>query len=138
MRLRSGRVTRCPVVGRLGTHGDFRDTRQHEGDDVVVSDEDGLPVVPKYRQRTWVGLSWSEQRAVLRAARRGLTHPDPAVAKAARDWAREVRAPRPPSRGLRNFLLTLVEDPFGGTLGLKFSERRAARRILAVKPPMTD
>jgi hypothetical protein len=38
-------------------------------------------------------------------------------------------------RGLRNLVLRFVEDPFGGTLGLKLGERRAARRILAVKPP---
>ena len=101
----------------------------------VAHDEDGFPVVPKYRQRTWVGLSWSEQRAVLRAARRGETHPDPAIAKAARDWARQVLASRPASRGLRDVLLRLLEDSFGGTLGQLFGERRAARRILAVRPP---
>ena len=101
----------------------------------LAFDEDGFPAVLKYRQRTWVGLQWSEQRAVLRAARRGESHPDPAVAKAARDWAHDVLAPRPPSRGLRDFLLTILSDPFGGTLGLVFGERRAARRILAVKPP---
>lgn len=100
---------------------------------LVACDEDGFPVVPTYRQRTWVGLRWSEQRAVLRVARRGEAHPDPAIAKAARDWAREVMAPRAPSRRLRDVLLPLVEDPFGGTLGLWFGERRAARRILAVQ-----
>ena len=98
-------------------------------------DEDGFPVVPKYRQRTWVGLRGAEQRAALRAARRGEAHPDPAIAKAARDWARDVLAPGPPSRRLRDSLLRVVEDPFGGTLGLWFGERRAARRILAVEPP---
>ena len=91
-------------------------------------------MIPKYRQRTWVGLRRSEQRAVLRAAGRGESHPDPATAKAARDWAHDMLAPRPASRGLRNVRLRLVEDPFGGTLGQLFGERRAARRILAVKP----
>lgn len=100
--------------------------------------EDGFPVVPKYRQRTWAGLSWSEQRAVLRAARRGEMHSDPAIAKAARDWAGGVVTPRPPSRRLRDTLLRLVEDPFGGTLGLWFGERRAARRIVAVQLPHCD
>ena len=99
------------------------------------------PLVPRFRQRTWVGLRWAEQQAVVRAARRGETHPDQAIAKAARDWAREVLAPRPPSQRLRDVVFRLVEDPFGGTLGLWFGERRAARRILAVgahlqgKPP---
>ena len=101
----------------------------------VVYGDDGFPVVPKYRQRTWEGLRWSEQRAVLRAARRGDRHPDPAIAKAARDWAHAVLAPRTRSRGLLEALLHLVEDPFGGTLGGMFAERRAARRILSVKPP---
>jgi hypothetical protein len=99
----------------------------------VVYDDDGFPVVPKYRQRAWEGLSWSEHRAVLRAARRGESHPDPAIAKAARDWARAVLAPRTPSRGLRDALSRLLEDPFGGTLGQLFAERRAARRILGVR-----
>jgi hypothetical protein len=107
---------------------------QYRGE-LAAHDEDGFPVVPNHRQRTWVGLRWAEQRAVLRAARRGETHPDPAIAKAARDWAREVLAPRPPSRRLSDVLLRLVEDPFGGTLGLWLGERRAARRILAVEPP---
>ena len=97
-------------------------------------DEDGFPVVPKYRQRTWAGLSWSEQRAVLRAARRGEMHVDPAITKAARDCAREVLTLRPSSRRLRDVLSRLAEDPFGGTLGLRFGERRAARRIVAVQP----
>lgn len=101
----------------------------------VAYGEDGFPVVPKYRQRTWAGLRWPEQRAVLRAARRGETHPDAATAEAARDWARDVLAPEPPSRALRQVLLRLVEDPFGGTLGQLFGERRAARRTLAVRPP---
>jgi hypothetical protein len=100
----------------------------------VVHDEDGPPVIPKYRQRTWVGLRRSEQRTVLRAARRGESHPDPATAKAARDWAHDMLAPRSPSRALWDVLLRLVEDPFGGTLGQLFGERRAARRILGVKP----
>jgi hypothetical protein len=101
----------------------------------VAYDEDGFPVVPKRRQRTWAGLRWSEQRAVLRAARHGESHPDPAIAKAARDWARDVLAPRPPSRRLLDGLLRPLEDPFGGTLGQLLGERRAARRILAVGPP---
>jgi hypothetical protein len=100
-----------------------------------VFGDDGFPVVPKYRQRTWEGLRWSEQRAVLRAARRGDSHPDPAIAKAARDWAHAVLAPGTRSRGLGEALLRLIEDPFGGTLGGMFAERRAARRILALKPP---
>jgi len=97
--------------------------------------DDGFPVVPKYRQRTWEGLRCSEQRAVLRAARRGNSHPDPAIAKAARDWAHAVLAPRTRSRGVLQILMSLVEDPFGGTLGGMFAEHRAARRILAVRPP---
>jgi hypothetical protein len=101
----------------------------------IVYGDDGFPVVPKYRQRTWEGLRWSEQRAVLRAARRGDSHPDPAIAKAARDWAHAVLARRTRSRGLLEALLHLIEDPFGGTLGGMFAERRAARRVLAVKPP---
>ena len=101
----------------------------------VATDEDGFPVVPKYRQRTWIGMSASERRAVLRAARRGDSHPDPAMARAARDWAHDVLAPRPPARGLLDAVLRLVEDPLGGTLGQMFGDRRAARRILAVKPP---
>jgi hypothetical protein len=101
----------------------------------TVYGDDGFPVLPKYRQRTWEGLRWSEQRAVLRAARRGDSHPDPAIAKAARDWAHAVLAPTTPSRGLLAVLLRLIEDPFGGTLGGVFAERRAARRILAVRPP---
>ena len=100
----------------------------------AVIDEDSFPVVPRYRQRTWEGLSRSEQGAVLRAARRGESHPDPAIAKAARDWAQGVLAPSAPSRGPLNVLLRLLEDPFGGTLGQMFGERRAARRILAVQP----
>ena len=101
----------------------------------VVYDNDGFPLVPKHRRRTWEGLSWSEHRAVLRAARRGESHPDPAIGKAARDWAQAVLAPKPPSRGLLDVLLRLLEDPFGGTLGQMFGERRTARCILAVKPP---
>ncbi|MGZ4617135.1 MAG: hypothetical protein ACXV3F_00080 [Frankiaceae bacterium] len=101
----------------------------------VTCDADGFPEVPKYRQRTWYGLRWSEQRAVLRAARRGQSHPDPAIAKAARVWAQAVLAPRPPARGLLEVLSRLLEDPFGGTLGGMFADRRAARRILRVKPP---
>ncbi len=100
----------------------------------VVNGDDGFPVVPKYRQRTWEGLRWSEQRAVLRAARRGDSHPDPAIAKVARGWAHAVLAPRTHSRGVLRVLVSLVEDPFGGTLGGMFAERRAARRILAVRP----
>ena len=101
----------------------------------VVYGDDGFPVVPRYRQRTWEGLRWSEQRAVLRAARSGNSHPDPAIAKAARDWAHTVLAPRTRSRGLLGILVSLIEDPFGGTLGGMSAERRAARRILAVRPP---
>lgn len=70
----------------------------------------------------------------LRAARGGESHPDPEIAKAARDWAHAVLAPRPPGGGLRDGLLRLLEDPFGGLLGQMFAERRAARRILSVKP----
>jgi hypothetical protein len=100
----------------------------------VVYDADGFPVVPKYRQRAWEGLSWSQHRAVFRAARRGESHPDPAIAKAARDWARAVLAPRTRSRGLWDVISSLLEDPFGGLLGQGFAERRAARRILSVRP----
>jgi hypothetical protein len=99
----------------------------------VVYDDDGFPVVPTYRQRTWEGLSWSEHRAVLRAARRSESHPDPVIAKAARDWARAVLAPRTRSRRLWDVLLSLLADPFGGLLGQGFAERRAARRILRVR-----
>jgi hypothetical protein len=109
---------------------------QHRGESPTY-DGDGFPVVLTYRRRTWVGLSWSEQRAVLRAARRGESHPDPAIAKAAREWARDVLAPRSPS-WLRNVPLRFLEDPFGGTLGQLFGERRAARRILAAGPPQQE
>jgi hypothetical protein len=101
----------------------------------VVYGDDGFPVVPQYRQRTWEGLRWSEQRAVLRAARRGHSHLDPAIAKAARDWTYAVLTPRTDSRGLLEALMSLIEDPFGGTQGGMFAERRAGRRILAVRPP---
>ncbi len=96
---------------------------------------DGFPVVPKYRQRTWIGLTEAQRREVRRAARRGQSHPDPAIAKAARDWAREVLAPRRPSGRVWDIFLTLVADPCGGSLGMLFAERRVARRILAVQPP---
>jgi hypothetical protein len=111
------------------------ENKPHDRRRPVAYDADGFLLVPKYRQRTWAGLRWSEQRAVLRAACRGEPHPDPAIAKAARDWARDVLTTRPRSRRLRDGLLRLLEDPFGGTLGQMFGERRAARRILAVNPP---
>jgi hypothetical protein len=118
------------------------DARVDMGDDrpvyrrkPTVYGADGFPVVPKSRQRTWEGLRWSEQRAVLRAARRGDSHPDPAMAKAARDWAHAVLAPRTRSRGPLAVLMSLIEDPFGGILGEMFAAARAARRILAVRPP---
>ncbi len=38
---------------------------------------------------SWYDLSWKEQRAVLRLARRGSRHPDPKVARVAEEWARE-------------------------------------------------
>jgi hypothetical protein len=101
-------------------------------------DADGFPPVPRHRQRTWYGLSWSEQRAVLRAARRRRSHPDPAVALAARVWAREVLAPTTASKSLGSAVLAFVTDPWGGTLGAFVGERRAARRILAARPPEGD
>jgi hypothetical protein len=82
--------------------GESDDKPQHRRKP-VDHDEDAFPMVPKYRQRTWAGLRWSEQTAVLRAARRRETHPDPAIAKAARDWAREVLTPRPPREGREMF-----------------------------------
>jgi hypothetical protein len=133
-RVQPGPVHSAPGGGQDAVVGQSEEKPQYRPRPVVY-DEDGFPEVPKYRQRTWVGLRWSEQRAVLRAARRGEIHSDPAIARAARDWARDVLAPRPPSRGLRDVLLRLFEDPFGGTLGQLFGERRAARRILAVGPP---
>ena len=98
----------------------------------MALDPDGFPRVPAHRQRTWDGLSWAEQRQVLRAARRGQSHPYPAVADAARRWAREQLPPGP--RSLRDVLWALLSDPWGGTLGSLLGERRAARRILAVRP----
>ena len=90
--------------------------------------------MPQHRLRSWEGLSWSQRRVVLRAARRGESHPDPAIAKAGRDWARAVLVPSATSRGVRDVVLRLVEDPFGGLLGRLSAERRAARRILRVRP----
>ncbi|WP_100500213.1 hypothetical protein [Geodermatophilus chilensis] len=104
-----------------------------------MTDPDGFPAVPKYRQRTWIGRTERQHRAVRRAARRGRSHPDPVIAKAARDWARGVLAPsRRRTRGLWELVLALVGDPFGGTLGTTLAERRVARRILAVEPPATE
>ena len=89
--------------------------------------------VPLYRRRTWAGLSWSQQRAVLKAARRGEHHPDPVLADAARRWATEVLAPKR-VRALDATavaLLALVSETMtGGWLGSMFAERRAAKRIL--------
>jgi hypothetical protein len=101
----------------------------------MALDPDGFPLVPLHRRRTWYGLSWSEQRQVLRAARRGESHSDPAVAHAARTWAHEVPPPKEGARSLRSLLLALLSDPWGGTLGALLGDRRAARRILAARPP---
>jgi hypothetical protein len=94
-------------------------------DDAAVGDANGFPQVPSFRRRTWIGLSPTERRAALHAARRGQAHPDPAVARAARDWAQEVLNSRPGR--LRSLVFSFVEDPWGGTLGAKLGERRAAR-----------
>lgn len=71
-------------------------------------------------RRHWWGLSWGEQREVLRLARRREVHPDPAIRDAARRWAEETRSDSLP--------LTTLEGLFDS--GMSWAERRAAHRIL--------
>jgi hypothetical protein len=87
-------------------------------------------------RRTWAGLSWREQRQVLKAARARKRHPDPEIAEAARLWAEAVLAPRPRRKALGTFALWALLDfvlDSGGATGMLIAERRAAKRILEME-----
>jgi hypothetical protein len=71
-------------------------------------------------KRQWWGLTWRQQREVLRLARRRRVHPDPAIRDAAYRWAIEIRAER-----LRWIAVDGLFDS-----GMSWAERRAARRII--------
>ena len=92
-------------------------------------------MVPSYRQRSWHGLSWREQRQVLRAARRGEAHHNDAIADAARRWAAEVLEPGRAWKGLvAGAVVSLLSgEAGGGWLGMLVAERRSTRRILRAR-----
>ena len=93
--------------------------------------------MPAHQRRTWYGLTRRQQREVLRAARRGESHTDAALADAVRRWAQEVLEPKYSTiHGAIGVALAAVSDvASGGWLGMLAAERRAARRILAARPP---
>jgi len=79
---------------------------------------------------SWYDLSGREQRAVLRLARKGLMHPDPKVARLARDWAAETLN----ENGsiftiLVGILVGFILQSDAG-VGLSLMDRRRAKRIL--------
>jgi hypothetical protein len=99
----------------------------------------------------WRELGLRGRRQVRRASSHGQSHPDPYVARLAYAWASQVlreHEPRPSARqrivdaGLGAALLTLLGALLGpafvgGSLGggPSLSERRLARRIVALGPP---
>ena len=84
-------------------------------------------------RRAWEGLSWSERRQVLKAARAGKRHPDREIAEAARRWAQAVLAQSKRrvfgSLVIGGLIDTLLFDG-SGWIGMSIAERRAAKRIL--------
>lgn len=86
-------------------------------------------------RRTWAGLSWSERRQVLKAARAGRRHADPEIAEAARRWA-EALLTQSKRKILGSLVIGGLFDALlldgGGWVGMSFAERRAAKRILKV------
>ena len=83
-------------------------------------------------RRAWEGLSWSERRQVLKAARAGKRHPDREIAGAAHRWAERVLAPSQ-KQVFGSLLLGGLIDlclGSGSWTGMGIAERRAARRIL--------
>lgn len=84
-------------------------------------------------KRQWYGLSWAEKRQVLRLARKGRRHPDPEIAMAAEQWARETLQPAAKRRILWGIPLSFIEGAVGGGwLGMSIAEIRAAKRVLAL------
>lgn len=81
----------------------------------AVRGGDGFPIVPAYQQRTWHGLTWRQQGEVLRAARRGESHPDAALADDARRWAKKVLEPRYATvHGAIGVALAVISDTASG------------------------
>lgn len=94
----------------------------------------GMKVYPDPRN-SWMQLSWSQRREILRYARGGRRHPDERLAGIANAWAVDRLARRDASEHLRVGLVPAVlgllgEGVVGGYLGMAVAERRAARRIL--------
>lgn len=76
---------------------------------------------------------------MLRHARRGEEHPDPEIARAAKEWAEETLTPRQRSTGLLGVPLALFDSALGGGwMGMAFAEHRAAKRILRASPTKAD
>jgi hypothetical protein len=75
---------------------------------------------------SWYDLSWKERRTVVRLARKGRRHPDPAVARVAEEWAKEQLGQDGNDRGGIGSVVvrTLLGD------GEAVREYRAAKRIM--------
>jgi len=77
---------------------------------------------------SWYDLSWKDRRTVVRLARKGRRHPDPAVARVAEEWAKETLGTDGKDRGGVGSMVirTLLGD------GEAVREYRAATRIMEV------
>jgi hypothetical protein len=86
-------------------------------------------------RRSWYDLSWKEQRTVLRLARRGNRHPDPNVARAAEEWAREWFQRASDKSYVVSWTVTVIVGGVlgdGSSIGEALRNRRAAKRIMRV------
>lgn len=85
-------------------------------------------------RRSWRGLSFKEQRQVLRAARRREGHPDAEIADAAYRWAQEGSQGNSDGAGSSaSCCRSLMKAAGGGWLGIVIAERRTAKGILRAR-----
>jgi hypothetical protein len=81
---------------------------------------------------SWYDLTWKEQRTVLRLARRGSRHPDPQIARVAKEWAREKLGQDSQLAGslAQVFFGALLAG--GGSIAEGLRDRRWAKRIMRI------